>query len=81
MLYLDDDALYFDLGISADLGGDGSSLATAIGAKNIGSSGTVLNWSLGTYTTGPAGSGNLGRYRLIVIFRNTNQTITSITSS
>lgn len=81
LLYLDDDALYFDLGISADLGGDGSSLATAIGAKNIGSSGTVLNWSLGTYTTGPAGSGNLGRYRLIVIFRNTNQTITSITSS
>lgn len=81
LIYLDDDALYFDLGISAGLGGDGSTEATAIGGKNTGSSGVTLNWSIGTYTTGPTGSGNLGKYRVIIIFRNTNRTITSITSS
>jgi hypothetical protein len=81
LIYLDDDALYFDLGVAAGLGGDGSSKANAIGGKNTGSSSNVLNWSIGTYTTGPVSSGNLGRYRLIIIFRNTNQTITSIVSS
>jgi len=81
LIYLDDDALYFDLGVAAGLGGDGSSKANAIGGKNTGSSSNVLNWSIGTYTTGPVSSGNLGRYRVIIIFRNTNQTITSIVSS
>lgn len=81
LLYLDNDALFFDLGVAAGLGGNGSSKALAIGGKNTGSSGTTLNWSIGTYTTGPVGSGNLGRYRLVIIFRNTNRSITSITSS
>lgn len=81
LIYLDDDALYFDLGVSAGLGGNGSSKALAIGGRNTGSSGNTLNWSIGTYTTGPVGSGNAGRYRLVIIFRNTNQTITSIVSS
>lgn len=81
LIYLDNDALYFDLGIAAGLGGNGSTKALAIGGKNTGSSGITLNWSIGVYTTGPTGSGNLGKYRVVIIFRNTNRTITSITSS
>jgi len=81
LIYLDNDALYFDLGVPAGLGGDGSSKALAIGGKNTGSSGVTLNWSIGTYTTGPTGSGNLGKFRIIIIFRNNTRTMTSITSS
>jgi hypothetical protein len=81
LIYLDDDSVYFDLGIPAGLGVDGSSKADAFGGKNIGSSGNTLNWSIGTYTTGPTGSGNLGKYRIMIIFRNDNNQITSITAS
>lgn len=81
LLYLDSDAKWFDLGLAVGLGGDGSSRAQAIGGKNTGSSGTVLNWSIGTYTTGVPGSGNEGRYRIVIIFRNTTYSIASITSS
>ena len=81
LMYLEGDNKYFDLGtLQGSNANDGSTRSLAISAKTSVSSG-ALNWSLGTNTTGVAGAGNSGRYRLIVIYTNSNPQITSITSS
>lgn len=83
LLYLENDAKWFDLAVpQGSNSNDGSSRALAISGRAFGSSGGTLNWSIGTYTTGPTSSGNLGRYRIVIIFRNLTTTkITSIVSS
>ena len=82
LIYLDNDSRWFDLGTpQGSNANDGTSRASAFSSQVYGSSGNTLNWSLGTYTTGPTGSGNQGRYRLVVIYRTNNLSITSITSS
>jgi hypothetical protein len=81
LMYLEGDNKYFDLGtLQGSNANDGSTRSLAISAKTSVSSG-ALNWSIGTNTTGVAGAGNSGRYRLIVIYKNSNPQITSITSS
>ena len=81
LLYLDGDALWFDLGVlQGSNANDGSTRSAAISAKTS-ASGGALGWSIGTKTTGVAGSGNSARYRVVVIFRNNTYSMTSITSS
>ena len=81
LMYLEGDNKYFDLGtLQGSNANDGTTRSLAISAKTSVSAG-ALNWSLGTNTTGVAGAGNSGRYRLIVIYKNSNPQITSITSS
>jgi hypothetical protein len=80
LIYLETDAVWFDMGIPVGLGGDGSTKSLAIGAKDIANtSGSTLGWSLGSlYSTAL----NNNRYRLSVIFnKNSTKTITQITSS
>jgi hypothetical protein len=83
LLYLDHDAVWFDLGVVQGANGNnGSSRALAIPARvSATTSGNTVGFSLGTYTTGSTDSGNLGRYRLVVIFRTNVRTITSIASA
>lgn len=81
LLYLDGDALFFDLGVlQGSNSNDGSTRAVAISAKTS-ASGGALGWSIGVKTTGVSGAGNSARYRAIVIFRNNTYSTTSITSS
>jgi hypothetical protein len=81
LLYLDGDALWFDLGVlQGSNANDGSTRSAAISAKTS-ASGGALNWSIGTKTTGVAGAGNSARYRAVVILRNNTYSMTSITSS
>ena len=80
LIYLETDAVWFDLGIPVGLGGTGYNKATAIGAKDIANtSGSTIAWSLGaSYSTAL----NSNRYRLSIIFnKNSTKTITQITSS
>ena len=80
LIYLETDAVWFDMGIPVGLGGDGSTKSLAIGAKDIANtSGSNLAWSLGSsYSTAL----NNNRYRLSIIFnKNSTKTITQITSS
>ena len=83
LLYLDDDAVWFDLGVvQGSNSNDGSSRALAIPVRvSTTTSGSTVGFSFGTYTTGPTGSGNLGRYRIVIIFRNNTRTITSLTGA
>jgi len=81
LLYLDGDALWFDLGVlQGSNSNNGSTRSAAISAKTS-ASGGALGWSIGTKTTGVSGAGNSGRYRVVVIFRNNTYSMTSITSS
>jgi hypothetical protein len=81
LIYLDGDALWFDLGVlQGSNANDGSARSAAISAKTS-ASGGALGWSIGTKTTGVAGAGNSARYRVVVIFRNNTYSMTSITSS
>jgi hypothetical protein len=81
LLYLDGDALWFDLGVlQGSNSNNGSTRALAISAKTS-ASGGALGWSIGTKTTGVTGAGNNARYRVVVIFRNNTYSMTSITSS
>ena len=81
LIYLDGDALWFDLGVlQGSNANDGSTRSAAISAKTS-ASGGALGWSIGTKTTGVAGAGNSARYRVVVIFRNNTYSMTSITSS
>jgi hypothetical protein len=76
LLQLETDGQYFDLGrvVGSNNGnGDGTSRANSKGAVSSGSGG-IVNWSFGTYST----FNNNNRYRVIIIFRNTNRTITSL---
>jgi hypothetical protein len=80
LIWLTDQALYFDLGREFGIGGgDGSSMATAISAYSSRTA-TAINWTLGTYSTGNETIHN-GTYMLIVVFRNANRTMTSITTT
>lgn len=80
LLRLDSDGKWFDLGrLFADNGtgdGSGDSLANAIGAKTIGSGG-VVNFTFTTFTTG----NNSNKYRIYIVFRNSNHSITQIIAS
>jgi hypothetical protein len=81
LLYLDGDALWFDLGVlQGSNANDGSSRSAAISAKTS-ASGGALGWSIGVKTTGVSGAGNSARYRAVIIFRNNTYSMTSITSS
>ena len=81
LLYLDGDALWFDLGVlQGSNANDGSTRSAAISAKTS-ASGGALGWSIGTKTTGVSGAGNSARYRAVIIFRNNTYSMTSITSS
>lgn len=80
LIYLETDAVWFDLGVAVGLGGDGSTKSLAIGAKDVANtSGSTFGWSLGSsYSTAL----NNNRFRLSVIFnKNSTKTITQITSS
>jgi hypothetical protein len=80
LIYLETDAVWFDLGVAVGLGGNGSTKSLAIGAKDIANtSGSTFGWSLGAlYSTAL----NSNRYRLSIIFnKNSTKTITQITSS
>jgi hypothetical protein len=72
---------FFDLGrpIGSNNGtGAGDSRANSKGARNDSlSSGSTLHWSLGTDST----AFNNNEYRLIIIFRNSNHSITRITEA
>jgi len=78
LLHITTDDKFFDLGRSiGDNNGTGSGndRANSIGARNDGaSSGSILAWSIGTFST--AFNGN--EYRLIIIFRNNNHSLSSI---
>ena len=81
LLYLDGDALWFDLGVlQGSNSNNGSTRSAAISAKTS-ASGGALGWSIGVKTTGVSGAGNSARYRAVVIFRNNTYSMTSITSS
>ena len=81
LIYLDGDALWFDLGVlQGSNANDGSTRSAAISAKTSGTGGT-LGWSIGVKTTGVSGAGNSARYRAVIIFRNNTYSMTSITSS
>jgi len=81
LLYLDGDALWFDLGVlQGSNANNGSTRSAAISAKTS-ASGGALGWSIGVKTTGVSGAGNSARYRAVVIFRNNTYSMTSITSS
>lgn len=80
LIYLETDAVWFDLGVPVGLGGTGLNKTLAIGAKDIANtSGSNLGWSLGSsYSTAL----NNNRFRLSVIFnKNSTKTITQVTSS
>ena len=79
LIQLDTNGQYFDLGrvVGSNNGsGAGTSRADSKGGRSSGS-GTTINWSIGTYTT----ADNDNRYRIIIIFRNTNHSMTAIGSS
>jgi hypothetical protein len=81
LLYLDGDALWFDLGVlQGSNSNNGSTRSAAISAKTS-ASGGALGWSIGVKTTGVSGAGNSARYRAVIIFRNNTYSMTSITSS
>lgn len=79
LIKLDTDGQYFDLGrvVGSNNGtGDGTTKGNSKGARSSGSGG-VVNWSIGTYST----NNNSDRYRLIIIFRTTTRTITSLSEA
>jgi hypothetical protein len=81
LLYLEGDALWFDLGVlQGSNSNNGTTRSLAISARTSVSS-TTVGWSVGTKTTGVAGAGNSARYRAVVILRDNTRSITSITSS
>lgn len=84
LLLLEGSNKFFDVGIPFGAGGNGSTRATAIGCKRSDvSSGSTVGFSFGLEST--ANPGNNDKYRLIVLFRDTNGAknmgITSIVTS
>jgi hypothetical protein len=80
LIWLTDQGLFFDLGSQFGIGGgSGLTMATAISAYTS-LSGTAINWSLGTNSTGNEVAHN-GTYVVIVIFRNTTRSMTQITAA
>lgn len=80
LLYLENDALFYDLGVAVTDTPSGAARVAAKGGR-FSFSGNSLTWSVGTNTTGPTSAGNLGRFRLIVLLRTANKSITTITSA
>ena len=80
ILWLEHDQLYYDLGVAVNDAPSGASRTSAKGGRYA-YSGNQLTWSIGTLTTGPTSSGNMGRFRLIVIFNTSAKTLTAITNS
>jgi hypothetical protein len=80
-LHLETDDIWFDLGrqFGDDNGtGSGDSLANSKGGGNAaGSSGTTLAFTFGIYST----ANNNSRYRIRIVFRNSNKSLTSITGA
>ena len=72
---------FFDMGVPVGSGGNGSSRSLASGGRNGLPSGGVVNFSLGTESTQVSGVGNNGRFRLIIIFRDTTKAMTQVTVS
>jgi hypothetical protein len=80
LLWLTDQGLYFDLGKQFGIGGgNGLSKVNAISAQ-ASSTGTAINWTLGTYSTGNEVNHN-GTYVVIIIFRNAVRSMTQIVAS
>jgi hypothetical protein len=81
LIHLSTTGKYFDLGTpvgSYNGDGSGSSPANSIGARNDStSSGNVVGWSLGTYST----AFNNNEYRLIILFNNNTLTLDSISEA
>jgi len=80
LLRLDIDNLWFDCAkpVGSNNGnGSGDSPANSIGCQVGTSTGSTLDFSFGTNSTAT----NLNQYRMQIIFRNTNDSITSITTS
>lgn len=78
-LYLETDNLWFDLGrpFGSNNGtGSGDSRANSKGAR-VSGSGSLLNWTIGTNST----AYNSNRYRIVIVFINTTNTINSIVSA
>lgn len=81
LIWLTDQGLYFDTYNAFGIGGgSGLTMATAISARNGSLTATTIPWTLGTYSTGNEVAHN-GTFVVIVIFRNTTRSMTSITSS
>lgn len=79
LLQLDTDGKFFDLGrpVGSNNGdGTGSSRANSLGGRSSGS-GSVINFSFGTYST----ANNSSQYRIIIIFKNSTRSITAITTA
>ena len=79
LIQLDTDGQYFDLGkVVGDNNGNGSGTtrANSKGARSSGSGGAV-SWSLGTFST----ANNSSQFRIIIIFKNSTRSMTSITSA
>lgn len=84
LLLLEGSNKFFDMGIPFGAGGNGSTRAVAIGCKRSDvSTGSTVGFTFGLEST--ANPGNNDKYRLIVLFRDTNgaknMRITSITTS
>ncbi len=77
-------SVYFDLGANVSLIPIGS--YGGVGTSNLyggrySATSSVINFSFGTFSTENNSTANLGRYRLIVVFKDGTKSITSITSS
>jgi hypothetical protein len=88
LCFLEGSELWFDLGVDVgvafnamDFARDGSSKTRAIGGRDVGTAGRTLKWSFGEHSTGPADGLNLGRFRFVAVFRNSNKVVQSITVS
>lgn len=76
LLKLDNDNLYYDLGrVVGDKNGSGSGTdrANSIGGQ-VNGSGSQIQWSIGTNST----AYNNQQYRIIIIFKNNNKSLTKI---
>lgn len=76
ILWLTDQDKYFDLALEYGTGGDGSSINQAKGTWTARSSSSIA-WSLGTDSLGNETT-HINTFALIVIFRNTNKSMTQI---
>lgn len=84
LLLLEGSGKYYDMAIPFGAGGDGSSRAAALGCKRSdASNGSTVGFTFGLEST--ANPGNNDKYRVIILFRDTNgaknMRITSIATS
>ena len=73
---------FYDLAVTVGANSNnGTTRSLAMGGRASGSSGSALNWSIGTNTTGVGGVRNNAQFRVIVIFRDNTNSITSMVST